>query len=359
LGGRPRGGATPLNLSDLIDEGLAYSLPAAWYHRPEIYERERQAVFGRSWIWLGSTGALAAPGDYIAGDFAGWRVFVIRDRDGALKGFHNVCRHRAAALLPDGSGHCDLLRCPYHGWLYDTAGRLRQTPDFGDAPSFERADFSLVPIRVESWRGLVFVNLDREAAPLTEALGDLAAEVADYPLERYRCQHQVSYEMACNWKAYTDNYVEGYHIPGIHPAFNAVIDFDRFETVARNRIVRMAAPQRDGSVYDGLWLWQYPAMTFAVFPGGMDISRIAPLGPGRTRIDYQFFFADDSPEGEAERLHVVDSICNIVREDFGICEGVQRNLEAGVYKQGPLSPRHEAGVAYFHECIREALGPAG
>ncbi len=332
----------------------AMTLPAEWYHAPEIFARERAAIFGREWQLVGDLGALAHPGDYIATEIVGWRVFVIRDRDGALKAFHNVCRHRAAPLLDDGRGHCELLRCRYHGWVYDTAGRLRQLPDFGPI-EFDKADYGLYPIRVECWRGLVFVTLDAEAPPLEGSLGDLVRLALPYPVEQFKFVREETFDIACNWKTYTDNFVEGYHIPGIHAGLNAAIDFDKFEAQGRDRVVVMAAPQRDGSIYGGVWLWRYPNMTLSVFPEGMNTSRIMPVDRRRTRLVYNFYFRDDSPEAVARHQRTIEVNCAIVREDFGICESAQGNLEAGVYRQGPLSPRHEDGVRYFHELLRQAL----
>jgi choline monooxygenase len=167
--------------------------------------------------------------------------------------------------------------------------------------------------------------------------------------------HQEVFDMNCNWKTYTDNFVEGYHIPGIHPAFHAVIDFDKFTAEGRNRTVIMMAPQRDGSFYGGTWLWRYPNMTLSVFPDGMNISRIMPLGPGRTRQIYNFLFRDISPAAAAKNRDTIERNCAVIREDFGICETAQANLEGGVYERGPLSPRQEDGVRYFHELLQQSL----
>jgi len=161
--------------------------------------------------------------------------------------------------------------------------------------------------------------------------------------------------MRCNWKTYTDNFVEGYHVPGIHPGFAAVIDFAGFETVARNNMVRMTAPQKGGSIYGGKWLWMWPNWTLSVFPGGMNISRINPLAVDLTEQIYHFLFADISPETEAARIRTIETNCAIVREDFGICEHTQRNLASGAYRAGPLSPKHEQGVAWFQARVAAAL----
>ena len=339
-------------------DGLALTIPARWYHDPEIWALERARVFGREWLLVGHQGQLENPGDYVATEIAGWRLFVIRGRDGLLKGFHNVCSHRAGPLVDDGAGHCDVLRCRYHRWVYDTDGNLKATPDFGEAAGFDRADYGLKPVKVASWRGLVFANLDLDAGPVEEGLGALADLVASYPIEAYRSVRQVTFDIACNWKTYTDNFVEGYHIPGIHPGLNAAIDFRGFAVENRPKIVIMSAPQRDGSIYDGVWLWRYPNTTLSVFPGGMNTSSIVARDRGRTRLVYNFYFADRSPAAMAAIDRTIETNCQIVREDFGICEIAQGNLEAGIYDRGPLSPHQEAGVRHFHEMLQQSIGLA-
>lgn len=340
----------------LTREAPVMSLPATWYTDPALYQRERRAVFAREWQFVGAESRLAEGGDYIATEFAGYRVFVIRGRDGVLRGFHNVCRHRAGPLLADGGGRCEVLRCQYHGWVYDGEGRLRRTPDFGEAAGFDASQYGLFPVRVATWRGLVFVNLDLKAGPLEEALGDLVGETARYPLEQCRfVRDEVLDDIRCNWKTYTDNYVEGYHIPSVHPWLSAAIDCSRFSTEGRGRTVVMRAPQKSASIYDSAWLWRYPNMTLSAFRDGFNVSRILPVGHDRTRLIYSFFFADTSPAAMARHEETIARNIDIVREDYGICELTQANLDAGVYDRGPLSPRHEDGVAYFHTLLRQSL----
>src|ERR1043165_6286031 len=138
----PRLTILPVNIALKPEPRL--SLPAEWYHQADIFERERQLI--------GPLSALANPGDYIATEITGWRVFVIKDREGGLRSFHNLCRHRAGHFLDDGQGHCDVLRCKYHGWVYDTKGNLRATPAFGEAGWFDKKDYPLKPIKVATWR---------------------------------------------------------------------------------------------------------------------------------------------------------------------------------------------------------------
>ena len=336
-----------------------YGLQARWYWDGDIYRAERRGIFALGWQFLCAESDLTRPGQYVACDVAGFRFFVIRGRDHVLRGFHNVCPHRASLLLDDGRGQCDLLRCRYHGWVFDGEGRLRKAPDFGEADWFHKEDYGLKPVQVACWRGLVFVSLESDPPQLEAALGALPGLLAPFPIESFVKTEEADFEMEANWKTYTDNFVEGYHLPGIHPAFAAVIDFSKFETTFDRNVVIMRAPQKGGSIYGGLWLWIWPNFTLSVYPNGMNTSRILPHGPDRTRLAYSFHFADTSAEAAPLNRRTIDANCAIVREDFGICERAQDNLRSGIFERGPLSPRHEQGVGYFHDLVRSALQREG
>ena len=330
------------------------NLDPCYYVDPGIFEAERKNIFRRHWQLLGPAAKIANPGDYLAVDIAGWKMFALHGRDGVMRGFHNVCRHRGARLLADGLGNCQRLRCPYHQWVYDDSGALRQAPWFGDESNFKADDWPLEKAALAEWRGLLFVCIDPQTS-LIEQLGDLPEEVADFPIETYSAVEEQRFTMRSNWKTYTDNFVEGYHIPGIHPGFMKVIEFAEFETVARNGLVRMTAPQKSGSIYGGKWLWMWPNWTLSVFPGGMNTSRINPLSVNATELIYDFYFSDLSADRETARRNTIETNCGIVREDFGICEHTQKNYASGGYTPGPLSPRHEQSVAYFQKKVKTAL----
>jgi choline monooxygenase len=332
---------------------LSRNLPAAYYVDPAVHQAERQSIFRRAWHLVGPEDHVAAPGQYVAVELAGWKVFALRGKDGQLRAFHNVCRHRGARLLPEGRGQCALLRCPYHHWVYDQEGRLKTAPWFGENPDFRVEDWPLKPVAHATWRGLLFVALD-PVESLEAQLGDLEDELADAPVETYRATDTRHFLMKSNWKTYTDNFIEGYHIPGIHPSFIKVIDFARFETAVRRGLVRMTAPQKDGSVYGGKWLWMWPNWTLSLFPGGMNTSRINPLGVDETELCYHFYFTGEATA--LARQRTVETVDAIIREDFGICEHTQKNYASGAYTPGPLSPRHESSVAYFQRRVLDALG---
>lgn len=328
------------------------NLDPAHYVSAAIHADDRRRIFSSTWQLLGPASRLANRGDYIATEIAANKVFVVRSKEG-LGGFRNVCRHRGAQLLPNGSGRCATIRCPYHQWVWGEDGSLLNVPWWGDDPEFRKDDWQLDTIELCVWRGLLFAALAPEER-LESQLGAGVDELADEPIERYVWVREERLVFDANWKIYTDNFVEGYHIPGIHPGFHQAIEFDRFETVALDGMVRMSAPPRDGLFYRGKWLWMWPNWTLSLFEGGMNTSRINPIDHRRTELIYNFYFEDTSPEGAAAREKTIADNLAVIREDFEICCTTQQNYESGAYRPGPLSPRHEQGVAYFQRRLREA-----
>jgi choline monooxygenase len=327
----------------------------AWlYASPQIFERERELLFSRSWQLIGPASKVKEPGSYIATEIAGLKIFLLRGRDGTLRGFRNVCRHRGARLLPEGAGRCGPVRCPYHNWVYDEQGHLVNAPWFGEDANFHIGDWPLDRIFVREWRGLVFASVAPEEE-LEAQLGELVQELEAEPIERYMAVREERMSFEANWKIYTDNFVEGYHIPGIHPTFFAAIDFEAFKTTAHKGFVRMTAPPREGLFYRGKWLWMWPNWTLSLFQGGMNTSRINPLGHEATELIYNFYFEDISPATESGRNETIERNLAVVREDFEICIETHKNYSTGAYSAGPLSPRHEAGVHYFQTRIKDLL----
>jgi choline monooxygenase len=331
------------------------NLDPSLYVREDIWQQERRRIFAQTWQFMGPAAAVARAGDYLAIDIAGTPVFAIRGRDGTLRGFRNVCRHRGAKLLPDGAGQCGLVVCPYHKWSYADTGRLVQAPWYGRDPAIVPEDWPLHPVHLAEWRGLLFAALDPEGS-LLDQLGDLPGELSDEPMESYTATDSATVSFEANWKVYTDNFVEGYHIPGTHPSFYAAIDFDAFETTAHRGYVRMTAPPKEGLFYRGKWLWMWPNWTLSLFDGGMNVSRINPVGAHRTDQHYHFFFTDTSEAAAPARARSVQGTLAVVREDTQVCSETHRNYMAGAYESGPLSGRHEKGVQYFQTCVTRALG---
>jgi choline monooxygenase len=328
--------------------------PAAWHRDPDIWARERRAVFARAWQYVAHESALAQQGAYVAETLAGYPVVVVRDGE-SVRGFHNVCRHRAGPLVRDSAGVCQgALVCQYHGWRYALDGRLRSARDFGAAADFDPRDYALFPVRVASWRGLVFASLAPDTPPLDEVLAPLERRMAGRSLSDLRPGARRTHSLACNWKTYVENYLEGYHVPDVHPALNAQMQSELYRVEVEGRVVLQDAPARDGSVYDGLWAWVWPNLAINVYRDSMMIEHMAPIGHAATQLHYTFLTEGGAPpdEGTLAMSEVVTS------EDKWIVERVQENLDAGVYGKGRLSRRHEGAVAAFQGWVREALGNA-
>ena len=325
------------------------TLPASLYRDPAAHARERQGVFAAGWQFLGHETEIPAPGDYMAGEVAGWPVLAVRGADGTLRAFHNVCRHRAGPLTPDGRGNCGAeLTCRYHGWRYALDGRLRSAVDFGATEGFDPRDFSLHPVRLETWRGFVFLNLDSKAGSLRDLAAPLDGLFDAYGMTLAPATLRRSHDLACNWKTYVENYLEGYHIPMIHPGLDAELDSANYRVRMDGAVAVHEVPTKSGA-NDGLWAWLWPNLAFNVYRYGLMVEHMRPLGHDRTRLDYLFFYDPATADLDA----ILRASDELAFEDRSICEAVQRNLDAGVYETGVLSPRHEDGVAWFQRQIAQ------
>ncbi|HEX3430025.1 MAG TPA: SRPBCC family protein [Rhizomicrobium sp.] len=331
----------------------AETLPALLYRDPSVYESERRCIFAQSWQLIGHEAQLAERGQWIARTIAGYPVLVVRS-DERIHAFHNVCRHRAGPLAPDGEGRGqDHLVCRYHGWRYALDGRLAGARDFGTAEGFDPREYGLVPLACEKWRGFVFVNIDQSAPALASVIAPLAERARRLPLESFRPTRHITHEIRCNWKTYVENYLEGYHVPIVHPALAAAIDSARYEVELHGEVVFHYAPPRAATPVSGLWAWLWPCLGINVYANGMSLERMWPEGHARTRLDYLYFFPEDLPEAEREAAVAASEITTA--EDIAITEAVQRNLDAGIYDRGRLSPKHEAAVALFQTLVTRAM----
>lgn len=193
----------------------AEGLPPDCYYTPTFYQREVETVFSRSWIMVGRLERIPKKGDYFTTEFAGMRLIVMRDLQDQLRAFANTCRHRGARLL-DGSGNSRSIVCPYHSWTYALDGTLKGAPGMEQTVGFRLEDHALVCVRAATWGGFIFVCADADAPALEAHIGDLAGILASYRFEDMRTGRRLEYDVACNWKAWVENFMEGYHIPTVH-----------------------------------------------------------------------------------------------------------------------------------------------
>lgn len=348
----------------------AHTIPAPWYSSAEVETREREQVFGGGWQAVGRADQVVHPGDYFTAELAGEPILVARDGDGQVRAFYNVCRHHAAAVATQPCGHAQSFRCPYHGWNYGLDGTLKGMPEFAGVCNFRREDNGLVPITVEVWENFVFVNLAPEAGSLQEFLGDLVERVEPLGLRRLQFHSRKEYTLECNWKVYVDNYLDGgYHVPHLHKGLNSVLDYTHY-TIENGRHYclqssPMVASEEHAEVAatrtgDRAWYWWlYPNFMINVYEGVTDTNLVLPMGPGRCKVIFDFFFADVSPQREEYNAASVATSETVQDEDVAICEAVQRGLGSRAYRAGRLSVRREAGEHLFHRLLARDLKAGG
>jgi choline monooxygenase len=345
--------------------GQALALLARCYTDPAMVARDRACVFDRGWQLVAHVCQLQAAGDHAIADLAGLPVIAVRDAEGAIRVMHNVCRHRAGPLAQcDGRG-AKALRCRYHGWTYGLDGRLRSATEMADVADFDATEVRLPQLAVRVWQGLVFAAVDERSAPSFEdfVAGIDARLGPDRGLETYRHHHRVGYEVACNWKVYVDNYLEGYHVPHVHPELNRMLDYRSYvtETAAWHSLQWSPLESGEG-LYgsgDALYYWLWPNTMLNILPGRLQTNRVIPLGVDRCRVEFDTYYAPDDSEAGSARRAADQSFSDVVQdEDIGICEDVQRGLASGSYEAGRLNPLRENAVHHFHELLRRAYREA-
>ena len=355
----------PVDASLLAPVALeqARALDARFYTDPAWYAIEQTQIFAASWQLAAHASDLKDAGDHAVSEIAGKPVLIVRQPSGELQAFYNVCRHRAGPLaLCNGKG-AKALHCKYHGWSYHLDGRLRSTPEMAEAQDLDIASIRLPPVAVREWQGLVFVALDEAAAP---AFSDLVAGIAEriHPqdLSAMRFVRRYVYDLDCNWKVYIDNFLEGYHLPHVHPGLSKVLDYRAYDTELSTWHSLQHSPLRDsGGAYgegDAFYYFLYPNIMLNIVPGRLQTNRILPLGPKRCRVEFDYCYlpVDDALARTEKDFAFSDEI---QWEDIDICLAVQRGLESGSYTGGRLSPKRESGVWHFQNLLRAAYRRAG
>lgn len=340
----------------------AHALHASFYTEPDWLAFEQREVFGRSWQLAAHSGELAAPGDHVVGDIAGKPVLLVRQPDGSLQGFFNVCRHRAGPLATCNGKGARALHCKYHGWTYGLDGALRAATEMQDARDFDKSAIHLARIAVREWQGLVFVALDAATPPFEQVFAGIAERIAPAGLTHMRFAKRDTYRLACNWKVYVDNFLEGYHLPFVHPGLSQVLDYRAYDTELSQWHSLQHSPLRnnDGIYGDGqAWYYFiYPNTMLNITPGRLQTNRILPDGHGHCSVEFDYYYAD-APEVQARAQAEQAFSDQIQAEDISICEHVQQGLASGAYSAGRLNPKRESGVWHFQNLLRAAYAHRG
>jgi choline monooxygenase len=337
--------------------------PSSWYVDPRILELERRTVFAGAWQMCGRTEQVRVPGQYITCEVAGEPIVVVRGADGVLRGFFNVCRHHAAAVMTKTEGRTETLRCPYHGWTYSLDGALKMTPEFAAVRNFDRSANGLVPLKTTIWESWIFVKLTSEGPSLEDFLGsDLTQEIRQLTLEKLHWTERRTYKLNCNWKVFVDNYLDGgYHVPHLHRGLNSVLDPGKYTIETGKRFCLQSSPvstekadEQTAKVRKGdraLYYWIYPNLMINWYEGVMDTNLVRPLGVDGAEVIFDFYFADISESARKPNLASIAVSERIQAEDVAICESVQRGVASRAYTAGRLSVRREAGEHLFHKLL--------
>ncbi len=333
--------------------------PWAWYSDPAVLRLEQERVFRSAWHYAGHGEAVAGPGDVLPAWAGEVPVVLVRGKDAELRAFVNVCRHRGAILVEEAGSH-RFLRCPYHAWTYGLDGMLQAAPRSEQEPGLELKGLSLAPVRVASWRQLLFVNVDPAAPPLEEALGELPALAEDLgiDLSGLRFHSRAETRLAANWKVAVENYLECYHCPVAHRGFSELVDVrpDSYRLEAREGLWSQFGAAREGTggcQFHLVW----PSLRINVFPGlsNLSIGPFLPAGPDHTQGFLDYFFGPEEDEETVRQFLELDDLVGV--EDRRLVESVQRGVSAGAMEGGLLLPESERLIRSFQERVTAALHP--
>jgi len=367
-----------ISINDKLE--CAETLPSRFYTDPSILALEKSKIFHRTWQFVGTLSqpcgeingkprTIADPESFFTCDVAGEPVVVVRDKSGTLRAFSNVCRHRAGPIA-ERSGCRSVFNCGYHGWTYTLDGRLIGTPEVDGMEFFDRSTMGMFPLRCETWQHFIFVNFDPHGPSLTEVLGEIPKQASAFSFEGLQLAERRDYHVNCNWKVYVDNYLEGYHIPIVHPGLMKEIDYPRYRTEVYRYYSQQLGPVKpvkpgDASdrVYlpgkglsDALYFWVFPNLMLNIYPDNISVNIIVPLSHDKTLTIFEWYFHDARSEKVQERIQkAVGFSDEVQQEDIHICEAVQRGLQSSTYDRGRYSVKRENGVHHFHLLLSEFL----
>lgn len=377
-----------------------HTLPASWWTSTDIYEIEKRSIFYKSWLFVVHESRLKKAGDYLSYTMAGLSFFVIKNKQGQVNAFHNVCRHRAYPVVKKESGSALVLGCRYHGWSYNTDGELTKAPQFDNVQGFEKKENSLYPIRCHTTdQGLVFINFDsteQGPVPFDDWFKNLQTEMHEYDFSDY--EYHMSYELdgQFNWKTLMDGYQECYHCPTAHPGLSKAFKMPTYKVVPKERWCRhyaqiikpedtkpkpkpaaaekssswfgfgkedaaaataaaaaQEAKANRGGEFDGLWMYLFPTNGINCYSPAWYSIRVVPVTPTRTILQYDIYKKKGLAQSEIDDF--VEFLQQVEIEDFDLCEATQKNLNTGVYSTGFLHPEKERGVLFYQNMVRDMV----
>lgn len=347
-----------------MGDSLLRPLDPRLYTDPEVFTKEQQKLFDHHWWLVGRDNELSKKGDYVATTLGRFPIFIVRSAYGQMNGFHNVCRHRAGPIVTKEKGNYsgNLLVCQYHGWCYDLQGRLKNAHRLNKHLNHE--DYALIPIRVETWNGLVFACVGNQAPALAHWLGEIIDIAKQFPETSVMNPSSIIEKKGrTNWKVYGDNSCEGYHVGLVHKALGSTMNRDEvvLQCHEEDQFIgfdvtysgSVSDPSRHGK---GLWIYKFPGLLVHFSESAFNAERVLPISEGQIDLKRWFWILS---ENYAAQEDLVESASRVMEEDLRICESVFKNLGAGVYKGGVLSPEDEPGTVFFQRLVRQLHDSVG
>ncbi|CAI5759648.1 unnamed protein product [Candida verbasci] len=362
-----------------------HTLPASWWHSESIFELEKRAIFRQSWLYCTHKSRFERPGNYFQLTVTGINFFIIESKDGSIKAFHNVCRHRAYPVVKKDQGSSTVLGCKYHGWCYNSDGLLNKAPHFDNIEGFKKEENSLFPINLHvTPQGLVFVNFSQSPPKFEDWYSGLTDELNEFDFSDY--EYHFSYELNgdFNWKTLMDGYQECYHCPTAHPGLNKAFKMETYKVVPKNRYCRHYATlvreepkeqveeksswfglkkeqpkpkpkpkSNPGGEFDGLWVYLYPNNGVNCYSPAWYSIRVLPISAKKTVLQYDIYTKKGIDESTKKEF--VDFLQSVEIEDFNLCKLTQKNLKEGIYSSGYLHPQKERGVLYYQGLVKDMV----
>ena len=360
----------PVNYAVDPDITVASTLDAAFYRDPAVFAIARERIFARCWQWIGDLGDVAEPRSLspraLLPGTLDEPLLLARDAGGALRCLSNVCTHRGNLLVREARASATDIRCCYHSRRFDLSGRMIFMPEFGEARNFPSAADNLAAVPFSIWRNHGFAAID-PIAPLDAFMGEVAARVSALSVERFVADPKASreYIVRAHWALYVENYLEGFHIPFVHPGLDQAVDCATYsEELFRYATLQVALAKDDDAAFDSsmlgsrqhgriaaLYAWIFPNLMLNFYPWGLSLNRVVPEAIDRTRVEFRAYVWDESKRdrGAGAALHDVEM------EDEAVVEAVQRGVRSRFYRGGRYSPTRERGTHHFHRLLCEFM----
>jgi Rieske 2Fe-2S family protein len=356
----------------------ARTLPRHYFVSADVFAAEQERIFSAHWLCAGHQSPIAKPGGYFLQEVAGESLIILRDRNGEVRAFYNVCRHRGTRLCEESSGQFpETIQCSYHAWTYALDGRLIGAPHMDKVEGFDKAEHPLHAVRLGLWEGFIFVNLAKDPTPMAKVFAPLAGKFSHWNLANLRSARRIQYDVRANWKLIFENYSECYHCPRVHPALSKLTPYDSaqndlcegpflggFMPITKGQSLTMsgkvcALPVGDikGADHHRVFYYSiFPNLLLSLHPDYVMVHQLWPQSPERVTILCDWLFHPDAfgrPDFHPEDAVAFWDLTN--RQDWHVCELSQQGIASRAYQPGPYSPRESIPAAWDREYLR-ALG---